>query len=490
MNSLFSKIVLLLLIASMVLSFAACKDEGENKPEETQPTNQVIEDDKYQKDSIPDEIDYNGQEVKILYPTDRVSEFAPEVAGNVVEQVIIERNLMVEDRIGVVLSFIPTTGGWSKTGESPFKATVEQDILGGGTYDICADYGMTIGSCIINDLTTDLKQYDILDFNAPWWASDLNTSATINNKLFFGTGDISTSYISSMYCMFVNKDLHLSLGLDDPYEMVDMDNWKWEFFIQLCKETGADLDDVQGKSKGDRFGIVLSHAVGEAVFYSGGCQFMEMDTDETITLSSGMSDARASDFYDLTQSFFSDTADAYVNEKEWEEIFLTGNSVFAVSQLKFAQTIVSSDIEMDFGVLPMPKYDDNQTYRSGCWVGRSLYFISAGSHNKEIAATTMECMASEGYRQVTHVLYDETYKLRYSSDAKSAAMIDIIRDSMVFDLAQVYTYSFENQLPTRLPRGLVLGEASGGDLTNLASVMGQYQSMMNLAIKNITKSYE
>lgn len=159
---------------------------------------------------------------------------------------------MVKSRLNVELEFVPTPGGYNNRGNAPFKQKVLADFISGlGSYDICADYGMTIGSCSVDGLCANLKDYDIIDLSAPWWASDLNTSATINGKLFFGTGDISTSYLSSMYCMFFNEDLLLSNNIEIPCEMVYMDNWKWEFFMQLCKDVYLDADDTEGASNGN-----------------------------------------------------------------------------------------------------------------------------------------------------------------------------------------------------------------------------------------------
>ncbi|MBQ7347250.1 MAG: extracellular solute-binding protein [Clostridia bacterium] len=499
MKNIFAKIILLLLALSMLFGFAACKkDDGKKTPTDTQPPEE--ETDPYQKDSIPDNINYGEEEVVILYDELRPEEFDPEGAS-FVEEAVMSRNTKVEQRLNVTLNFTPTTGGYINTGLSPFKATVENDVVGGlNTFDICADYGMTIGSCAVSGLCVNLTDYDIIDFDAPWWASDLSTSATINNKLYFGVGDISTSYLSNMYCMFFNEDLVNDLTLQSPYDMVEMDNWKWEFFMQYCNEIYADLDNVEGKSVGDRYGLTMTHVTGESVFYSGGCQMLELDTDGNLILSETMSNSRASNFYSLTTSFFNDSNNVYVNEKDddndgvvnWKDNFLDGNSVFTISQLSFAKAIIDSGSGMKFGVLPLPKYDDNQNYRSACWVGRTLYFISSGSPVAEMAATTFECLASEGYRQVTPVLYEDTYKLRYSKDETSGQMIDLIRASIVFDLAQVYTYSFEDQIPTRMTRALTFGTISGyaTEMQNISTAMATYKSGMQQVVQTIYNSYQ
>lgn len=503
MKNVLTKVLLMLLTLTMVIGIASCKNDKKNDTQttESKETEAAASDDGYQKDSIPSDLKFNNQIVTVLYcgggatSDDRTSEFNPEVAGDFVEEAILARNTMVEDRLEVELNFQPTDGGYSSSGNSDFKKTLENDILGSKEFDICADYGATIGSCIISGMCTDLKSYDIIDFSAPWWASDLSEGGTVNEKLYFATGDISTSYLSSMYCMFFNEDLVTNLGLESPYDMVEMDNWKWEFFIEYCREIYSDLDQIEGKSVGDLFGITMTSIVAESVFYSGACKILDTDTDGYLILSDSFTNSRASNFYDLTQTFFNDSNDAYVSGDNWRTNFTEKRSVFAISQMNFAATLATQEDKMNFGVLPIPKYDDNQEYCSAGWVGRTLYFISAGSKVKDVAATCMECLASEGYRQVTPVLYEEQYKLRYSSGETHSQMIDLIRDSVVFDLAQIYLYSFGDtnlQIPTRLARALSMGKISGyaTEMQNISTAKSSYENIMKAAVTEIAKSYE
>ncbi|MGM9684117.1 MAG: extracellular solute-binding protein [Eubacteriales bacterium] len=491
MKKIIIRISSVLLLLSMLGAFVACNRKSTEPDNQTTSGNAGTSDDGYVKDSIPANTNFDGQKVVVLYDESRTSEFDPDSAGSFVEQAIVNRNFKVKSRLNVELEFVPTTGGYNNRGNAPFKQTVLADFTAGlGSYDICADYGMTIGSCSIEGLCANLKDYDIIDLSAPWWAPDLNTSATINGKLFFGTGDISTSYLSSMYCMFFNEDLLLSNNIEIPYEMVYMDNWKWEFFMQLCKGVYSDADDTEGASKGDNFALSMTPVFAESIFYSAGNKFLDMDSEGNLILSESISNSRASDFYDMTQSFLAGSDCYVIGDGSAAENFQNQKSMFTVNSISYASTLAS--VDMKFGVLPMPKYDDNQDFHSACWVGRSLYFICNGSSIPEVAATVFECMASEGYRQVTKVLYEDTYKIRYSKDEDCGKMIDIIRNSIVFDLAQVYTYSFENQLPTRLTRGLVAGTLymSDAPMINLSSAMSTYGQAMKSAVENISKAYQ
>ena len=491
MNTLSKKISLCTLALFMILSMVSCLGKDTESASDTTNEATQREDSSFELDNIPDEIDYDGAVVKVLYDAARTDEFDPSSSGSAVDASIVSRNFMVEERLGVYLQFVPTLGGYNNGGLSPLKQTLDNDIMSAGEYDICADYAMTIGSCVVSGNCVDLMQHSILDFDAPWWSSGLK-NATIGNRLYFGTGDISTSYISTMFCMFYNSQLVTDLNLEDPNTMVKLDNWKWEYFIEYCTDIYVDLDNVDGKTAGDRYAISAAPLYGEAIFYSGGSQYLELNSDGALTLAESLSNNRATDFYDQMESFLNGSEDVYVDNdtENLHQVFENGRSVFTIAQLNYAAELSSTEIE--YGILPLPKYDDNQDYRSVCWVGRTLYFISKGSDAAEMAATTMECMASEGYRRVTPILYEEVYKLRYSKDAISGQMLDIIRNSIVFDLAQVFTYSFENQLPTRMSRSLVFGSAAGyseNAMWNISTAMGTYRGALDAAVAEIVGAY-
>ena len=101
------------------------------------------------------------------------------------------------------------------------------------------------------------------------------------------------------------------------------------------------------------------------------------------------------------------------------------------------------DVEF-FGIVPVPKYDSAQeNYSTILGFPYSLYGISKGSRNEDDAAVTLECMASEGYRQVTPVVFEEGMKAKYAHDSTVAQMYDILRETLSFDIGRLFTMSFQ-----------------------------------------------
>ena len=97
----------------------------------------------------------------------------------------------------------------------------------------------------------------------------------------------------------------------------------------------------------------------------------------------------------------------------------------------------------------MPKYDEEQeSYVSTLANGFSLYGISIGVEKEEgrgdMCAAVLECLASESYRQISPVLFETVMKLRYSPNAQSAQVYDIVRATVQFDLSRIFHKTLES----------------------------------------------
>ena len=104
------------------------------------------------------------------------------------------------------------------------------------------------------------------------------------------------------------------------------------------------------------------------------------------------------------------------------------------------RAILYTEGGVSFGVLPIPKYDEQQeSYITLLGNTFSLYGVPQDSQNPDLAAAVMECWASESYRQVTPALYELSFKYKYSQDDVASQMFDIARSTVVLDLARIFS---------------------------------------------------
>ena len=102
-----------------------------------------------------------------------------------------------------------------------------------------------------------MLEVDNLDFEKPWWPSNLIEQSTINDKLYFVSGDISANVIYAMYVIFFNKGIQNEFKLEDPYQLVHDGKWTLDKMIDYSKGIYSDTNSNGTKDVGDRAGVYV-----------------------------------------------------------------------------------------------------------------------------------------------------------------------------------------------------------------------------------------
>ena len=126
----------------------------------------------------------------------------------------------------------------------------------------------------------------------------------------------------------------------------------------------------------------------------------------------------------------------------FEQAFMNGNSLFYVIHSGIASSSFS-EIEFNYGCVPCPKYDASQEeYISSARQPITMYAITrfVNADRLEMISATVEAMASGGYRSITPIVFDTIMKFRDSKSVEMTEMLEIVRDTVYFDVGRVYSY--------------------------------------------------
>ena len=137
-------------------------------------------------------------------------------------------------------------------------------------------------------------------------------------------------------------------------------------------------------------------------------------------------------------------------------------------------------MEDDYGILPFPKLDDQQTEYHGL-LHNSSNFVTVpvtAQHVDEICAV-IEAMCAESYRSVVETFYDIALKTKYSRDSFSGRCIDIIRDATKKNL--VYEYN------GRFGSGNIIADCIAAGNTNFSSTYAKAVKTSNAIIAKAVK---
>lgn len=408
----------------------AAPAEAEDAPAENVDVNG------YLKDDLP-ELDFGGQTVSVLYWSDvENAEFdVEELTGEIVNDAIFQRNTDVEDRLGVVYNWVGTPG--NNGSKDKYVAVAQASVQAGdGAYDIYAAYSRTIGAAVVNCLTRTLQDSPYIDYEKPWWPDNLLEESLIHDKLYFVSGDISTNVLHMMYCIYYNKQMLEDYNLPVPTDEVFEGTWTVDRLIELTADAYRDLNGNGRADLNDSFGFTLVDFHNDAFYTGSGLRLVEKDPDLILKISEDFYSEKAVDL--LAKIGPWEQTDTVYQQSDYETPFTEGRALFNVNRAHYASKALR-DSELTYGILPVPKYDENQqNYRTVMGNPITLYAVSRDSAIPETDHAVLECMASEAYRLTTPAIFENNMKKKYSIDDVNAQMYDIVRETVSFELGRFF----------------------------------------------------
>ena len=127
----------------------------------------------------------------------------------------------------------------------------------------------------------------------------------------------------------------------------------------------------------------------------------------------------------------------------WADIidpaFTEGRVLFNTAGL--VRVTVFRAMETNFGILPLPKYDESQKeYNSMVSIGCANSIAIPATADAERCGAVIEALSAEGYYTLTPAYYDIVLKTKNARDDASSEMLDIIFDNRIFDIAYMFDW--------------------------------------------------
>ncbi|MBR4895316.1 MAG: hypothetical protein IKZ41_02735 [Clostridia bacterium] len=455
MKKLISLLLALLLTAGAFLSCSEKKEEStemQNSPSLDAATDAPEEaETEIARANIPDnlpELDFGGADVIIHSrgddsPTEVVSE---EMTGEAVNDAIYERNALIGQRLNVKID-VYVGEGWERY-DASVNAIRSSIMASDGAFDIIAGWSARIPALSLEGLFLNLNEMQYLDFGAMWWNQSVVTDLQVGGQLHFLTGDIARSMLSAMYAYAFNQRVAEDNQVEDLYAVVKEHRWTLDYVYNLTSQIYSDLNGNGTPDDEDYYGLVTNcgndaDAYMQAALVSmlsrdeEGYPVLDVDEERLASLvqkvfhllwenPGGHSTSGGSAWYTNINSFVEDKA-----------LFATAVMSGIIGSL--------ADMESDYGLLPYPLYDENQsTYGTRVQDAVSLWSIPIDAKDPDMSAATMEALAAQSWRTVTPAYFDVALKYRYSRDAETAEMVDLIKDSIYINFECLYNESIGN----------------------------------------------
>lgn len=446
----------LILAALMLVSVTACSETKDNSGSETKKTENastpnagadVSESESeeeltdYEKrqlipDNLP-EITFNGASFDAL-TTDEIRSinYAAEIAveditGDACNDAVYNRNLDVESRFEVKIT-------------SKDQATPEDQIrvmaqAGTNDYDIVSirDYRAYVP--ISTEVAINWMEVPNVDTTQVWLNPVANEQATINNRLFAITSDLSTSSLTLSHAIFFNVDIMENYGYSssDLYALVKEGKWTIDKFSEIASTIYEDKNGNGEKDKDDLFGYGYYPEVCVDVWQVAFDQpVISIEGNEIIPTI--MCDKSVSIIEKLTSMKTTNPGVHQYTSGALEEETYFSNGLLAMAPLRFqAAFSVLRDMDTQYSMLPYPKWDEAQeNYYTNADDKYSVFVIPLSSASElEMIGTVFTALSAESYKKVYPEYYDTALKGKYSSEAETAEMVDLIVAGRKFDFS-------------------------------------------------------
>lgn len=446
-NKMLRLAALLLCLLMAVSVFAACKNEEET-PVNTNggpvSTGRTDTDERGKiKDKVP-QLNYNMTFTLLAAQNQKSHFYAEETDLDNVKQAIYDRNLTVEDRLGVEIDW-RWKPCYATADKQAFSTEIENDAKTNSGMDAAIDgsvsYNLVPYHIASKGILQNLNATKYIDLTSPWWPQEYLENMLYKNSVYALVDNASVGTLTNLSCIFFNNTMLEAKKIESPYDLVPKNEWTIGKLRELCKDTYEDTDLDGKKSTGDTFGIATStYARVTCWYYGAGIRMSEIDKDGNMVLTGGEIEKIDSALKEISTLF--DNDNGIINDSTQYKMFDEARAYFYLCVLTQTTHMVKDGIEIDYGVAPNPKLNSEQTrYYTHVPNTHDAWAVPKHATNVDCSSALVELMASESYRQVNDVFFEQNLKIRYAPDEKLAIMYDLIRESIVFDYVYIHKES-------------------------------------------------
>ena len=497
-----TRVLSLALVFLMLVPFLFSCSEKAAEPEAASPdasstpevTDAVPEEDEgdlsslEQRQRIPDNlpaITFDGRDYLVETETRKIYEIlSEELTGEATNDAVYNRNLLIEKRFDVKIGTV--------IHEEPYNEVVTAVTAGSHDYDLVGFINFLTLTPVGARVLYNWLDIPNVDLTQPWHNHLANEPATINGKLYAINSDLSISTLLYTYGMFFNYNLMEQYGYtsSDLYGLVFEGKWTLDKMSEITAGIWQDLNGDGRHDAGDIHGYsvingsINTHDVWLAALDLSPLLVIRDQEDYEVTF---YGERTVTALEKVANLYHNSEGTLFDNSGDWRNIpkYFSEGKV-AMTQLYFGETTESlSEMEDTYGILPLPKLDEEQSgYYTNCWDQFTVFAVplTMPESDGEFVGTIYEVLCAESYKTVFPAYYDVALKSRYSAEPATAEIIDIIMEGRNLD----FTFQYGSKLMS-LPylfRNMVVAND-----TNVASAYNKSKKAMNKNVQSFLKIF-
>ena len=475
----------LAITAALMLSAFSCGSGGEGKDSSTSAPESTGEETTApeETDGLPEK-DMDKFELKIVHFDGNWLSWAltkldaESETGDRLNDAIYKRNRNMEERFNCEINV---------TGKETINASdIQSEIMAGDSnYDVWFMYdNWTLGAV---EYLLPWEELPYINLDREWWNPSATEVFNLEGKTYAAAGNYSLSVLSRASGFAFNKDIYNKMNRSENiYDLAREGKWTIDVMYDTAKNAYIDLDGDSSMNENDQYGISGSWKETFWRFLSGSdVRFISKDSNSDPVFDLQKNEAAINKMLKIFDLFTEkgiyynpQTKDVH-SVQDSEEIFADGRLLFKTVNLFDLESLRTCDI--DIGILPCPKYDENQEnyYAPSFGAEISVLLKTLPEERKENVGMLLEALAYDTNANILPEYKEVLLKTKLARDNESEEMIDIIINSISFDFG---INAWQNEVGVPIVQRIYVKNDP-----NVASTLAKMQKSVDAQIKKLVE---
>ena len=367
---------------------------------------------------------------------------ADEETGDTINDAVYKRNSLVEDKFNCKIV--------EKKSLDPTALIKKAVKAGDNSIDASCVRFRNLGDLASTNHLVEFSHLTYINIENPWWDSNSAKDLSIAYKVFGVASDMTLMDKDSTSAMVFNKKLQADYSIENLYALVSDGKWTLDKLLELCKIVSIDVDGNGIRDDKDAYGILYQRDTMTS-FLSGCGEFvggkdendlpvLTLNTPKALEVLDKLYDILYDDQYCFHVMKYYDPKGIDFTEG-MNGIFHDDRALFMWIRMADVENLRSMDT--DFGILPIPKYNEQQkdylqTVNPYVGLVMSVPQCAASIDN---SGAVLEYMSYESKYILQPAYYDVVLNNKITRDEESSKMLDIIFGNRAYDIGDVFDFN-------------------------------------------------
>lgn len=415
-------------------------------------------------------------------PLDITDIAVAEQNGEVLNDTAFRRNSLIQEKYNCVITETYDAAGGNEAVNKINNAVMSGENL----YDAAIIRSRYFNSLITSGNLTDLSIIPYLKLDSDYYISQSYDSLEIDGSHYGIVSNLSMNPYLLIFCSYFNKVMLDEYKFEDMYDLVRSGKWTIDKMYEMSKLVAADLNNDGIYDSKDQYGTVYIIDLTEGFINSSGIKLAEAKNGKIEkTYKSQTAIDKMQHIFDIL-SDESATFNVHARGGTSKEVniletgmFIEGQTLFSLAGIYYAPQF--RDMNDDFGIIPLPKYDEEQDdYISPVFSNVFPITVVPRSNNQlEWTGIILEEMSYRGYTDLLPALYETVLSGKCARDEDSVEMLDIIFSNTSYDIGMIFDFG-----GVRTEIRNILHELDG----NFASTFASIDSKVDANIEELIKA--